>query len=173
VAALALMDSGSPLGKAPERDPAEQTAAILALLAQSASVRLRASDLRPLDVEQQFARVARELVTATGAAPETVLVQLRRRVKVMRAAAEAARHHEPGIYPGRIFYLRACDDDSGRDHDAPAHADADPDPSRGWSRHSTLPVVVQLAPGTHQTMIQEPHVRTVAALLDRILRGAD
>ena len=47
------------------------------------------------------------------------------------------------------------------------------DPARGWGRFSQRPIEVAAVPGTHLTLLLEPHVGTLAAHLDAFLEKAD
>src|SRR5436305_5411400 len=169
VAALVLLDTGSPIEAVPEVDSQTQTADILALLAQTVGLRLSAEDLLPLDFAGQLARVAGELMAAGLVADrETALTQLRRRVQVMEATAEAALHHEPQTYAGRIIYVRA----GQLIGEPPIGSDELSDLSRGWSRFSSLPVAVYRAPGDHHEMLREPYVQELTEILCQALSEA-
>lgn len=84
------------------------------------------------------------------------LNEAQRQREVWKAHAQAATSYRPQPYEGRIAVFRAAD------------GPADRDSALGWSRLSTH-VEVYEVPGSHQTMIEQPHVRTLAEALQACL----
>jgi FkbH-like protein len=71
----------------------------------------------------------------------------------------AEKNYQPsGTFDGELLVLRAT---SGEDEDEP-YAERYEDPSLGWATRSTRGVRVRDIPGGHSSMLQEPHVRTLA-----------
>ncbi len=167
VALLAIVDTGPgleepeaplPAELADERDPSSWLLEIAAYVKGlwGKDLRLSAADLRPLGAEDQLrlflarARAA-ELVYQADSAD-----RLRRVLAVFRANTLAYRSYRPRVYDGRITVFR------------PAGAvRADEPRDLGWGRFSAVAVDCQEVPGTHLTLLAEPHVADLA----RRLRG--
>jgi thioesterase domain-containing protein len=70
------------------------------------------------------------------------------------------RRHRPGRYGGRVVVVRADDDPVSRD-------------ALGWDRFVTGELEVVAIPGNHMSVLRAPHVRDLAATLDRVLAAAE
>jgi amino acid adenylation domain-containing protein/FkbH-like protein len=84
------------------------------------------------------------------------------------------RYAPPRVRVPRITILRASD--SRLRHDVGSgngsHAGAPPAPALGWDAFSVEPVQVQMVPGDHITMMNEPHVQVLANHVGRCLERA-
>jgi amino acid adenylation domain-containing protein len=90
-------------------------------------------------------------------------------VEIYRANARAAATYRPGILPApaRLTLVKA------RESDPELHGPAaDSGTALGWERHAALPVEVLEVPGTHLTLLTEPHVETLARALEAALARA-
>ena len=78
-----------------------------------------------------------------------------------------AGSRKPRLRVGRvpILLLRASDRARSPDPDAG-------DATLGWSEFTTERVVVRFVPGTHESLLEPPHVSVLAEELDRILDEA-
>jgi amino acid adenylation domain-containing protein/non-ribosomal peptide synthase protein (TIGR01720 family) len=139
--------------------------AILALFASDFGLSFDQDEIRALDPDQRLASLVGQAIEAgivpAGTGLETAVEFLRRSVNVFRAGAEAAFQYIPGTYAGPVTLLCAAEMPNG---------EPKPQGDGGWSRH--CPVTVSSVPGNHNTVLREPHVRTVAELLHRLLPGA-
>ncbi len=81
---------------------------------------------------------------------------------VRDASARALRRYRPGPYDGHVTVLRAADD----------QATAWTARTTGWESLAASVAVHDVA-GTHNTMLEEPHVETVATLLAAALAATD
>jgi len=121
---------------------------------------------------QQVAPQARidylgELAAAAGSLRKEIdAEQLHRLIAVHRMHHQVAFHYAPHVYPGKVVVLRARE----RLNDwYPGLTDGALD--FGWSRYCSEPPTVLPVPGNHLTMVQPPHVETLAAVLGRVLAG--
>jgi thioesterase domain-containing protein/glycosyltransferase involved in cell wall biosynthesis len=156
---LALLDSRAPLAEARGAD------AVGRGISDSALIDLWARELAddpgaaPPEDPARFvlARLQElRLLPASAGLPE-----LARGLAVYRAHRQAVHDYEPEVYPGKITLFRAAEDAPG-----------EPDPALGWSLWSTEPVEVLLVPGSHRTILLEPHVAAFARALGNCLTRA-
>jgi thioesterase domain-containing protein len=164
VALLALLDSFSPSEDAPE---IADDARLLALFAREVGLSVYLKDLRPLAADDRLVYLA-GLAVRAGLLPDlaTGVLYLRRRHAVYRANLAAQRAYEPRLYTGRITFLRARQAlDKGR------AARQTGDPTCGWQPLSTEAVDVRVVPGNHHSMVSDPHVRHLAAVLHDLIAG--
>jgi thioesterase domain-containing protein len=112
--------------------------------------------LRALPAAEQVGRVAGAL-TGAGLLPAGAGARyLERLLAVFKTNCRAAGAYRPGRYGGSVVLFRAARDAPGQE--------AEPD--LGWGRYAGRPVAVEAVPGTHVTLLAEPHVRELAARLD-------
>jgi thioesterase domain-containing protein len=127
---------------------------------QEAFRQLRRDDQLKSIVEQ--GRAAAILPPDVG--PENVIKWLRG----LKAKLIAARNYAPRIYPGRVTLFQP-----GAEPDADSRGrTATPASHKGWDKLSSEPVDVYIVPGTHHTMVLEPHVRVLAERLGACIREA-
>ena len=84
----------------------------------------------------------------------------------------AEADYQPSIYQGQLTLWRATeklDVDNPMIDDTPATWEVH-DPLLGWSDRATEGVVAHDIPGGHSSMLQEPHVQTMARLLQDYLQ---
>jgi thioesterase domain-containing protein len=96
--------------------------------------------------------LVRQARAASLVPAEAAEADFRRQVRLYRAHARAAQEHVPPPYPGRVVLFRATAGRAGG-----------PGPL-GWERLAAG-VDLRPVPGTHDTMLREPHVRALAARL--------
>jgi thioesterase domain-containing protein len=164
VATLVICDTPAP-GALPEND--EDESEILARLATDAGLPVFAETLRQLNEEDRLLHLA-GLAVQAGFLPEKVAIRhLRRRYHVYKATHMAARRYRPGAYDRPITLLRAA---------LPINEEvarfAAKHPEYGWERFAPA-VAVHEAPGTHLSLMEEPQVRKLADVLQRILETPD
>jgi thioesterase domain-containing protein/glycosyltransferase involved in cell wall biosynthesis len=83
------------------------------------------------------------------------LAELQRGLRVYRAHRRALRGYEPGLYGGPVALFRT------------ATVGAIDEPAWGWATLATGKLDVHVLPGTHYTLLAEPHVRELAAALEK------
>ncbi|HVR96470.1 MAG TPA: amino acid adenylation domain-containing protein, partial [Thermoanaerobaculia bacterium] len=83
--------------------------------------------------------------------------EVQRRYKVFRANFRALEGYSGGPCAAPVLLFKAAETDR-------------PEADLGWSRLSRGPVEAHELPGDHYTLLQQPHVRTLAALLRERLR---
>jgi acyl transferase domain-containing protein/thioesterase domain-containing protein len=123
---------------------------------------LTAGDFRGLGGDERFEKalaVARRLGRPP---PFEDLVHARRLFRIHVAAIRAMLAYRGAALDGRLLFLRASET-------APDLADLPASPEQAWIPLARRGVEVQLAAGTHYTMIQPPHVNDLAARMRRYL----
>jgi thioesterase domain-containing protein len=168
VALLALLDSPAP--HASQRGVEVDEAELLAGLGEDLGLHVSAEDLRGLTTDERLALFlehgrARALVPS-----DYDLAQARRLLHVYETNIRAFGNYRPQPAATRIILHRAGEAAGADSHGAPHPSAADP--TLGWGALSTAPVEVRRVPGDHVSMLSEPHVKTLAAELGRLLEEA-
>ncbi|MDZ7923824.1 MAG: amino acid adenylation domain-containing protein [Marinagarivorans sp.] len=108
------------------------------------------------EARDQFIRRAIEI----GALPQdTPIQQLRQMMAVLDGNLRAMFEHQPKVYRGRVLQIHACH--------APSHHPAHP--AYGWKPYITN-MALHAVEGEHYTLLQTPHVASVATLIDEYLQ---
>jgi amino acid adenylation domain-containing protein len=130
-----------------------------------------ADGLRALPPEARLRRFAAAL-DAAGLLPAGAgLESLRRLLEVFKANCLAARDYVPGRYGGTLTLFRAAAaagdplEGAAAPEAARAMAAFASDPAFGWGAHASRPVEVETVPGSHLTLLAEPHVAELARRL--------
>jgi thioesterase domain-containing protein len=84
---------------------------------------------------------------------DVTLEQLRRRFRIFTAHQHALENYVPSAYEGPLTVLRARDAWTGGDS------------SLGWDAALGRGVTIIEVPGNHQTLLEAPHVATLADYL--------
>jgi amino acid adenylation domain-containing protein len=134
---------------------------------------LHAADLAGLEAWVQVERVLGRL-KEMGVLPRTSPAEpVLQALGAMWARTRVQRAYRPEAYPGRITLFTSGEVDPEFRESWPEMVDAAlADPARGWARLSTEPVEVHAMPGSHTTMVREPHVARLAERLAECLAGA-
>ncbi|AUX29427.1 MULTISPECIES: non-ribosomal peptide synthase/polyketide synthase [Sorangium] len=168
---LAIFDSSASAPAASPPEPAEDDVRILVELARGFEVSISDDDLRGLGPDDQVGYLVDCIVRQNLLPPGFSVLQARRIARLVRAGVQALERYAPRFYPERITLFRASEQPA-----PPALEGAQPallDPTAGWRELSPHPVEVHEVPGTHHTMVREPHVRILASRLRRCLLAVD
>jgi hypothetical protein len=84
------------------------------------------------------------------------------RVRVIEAEFRALKKYQPSVYPGQITLFRASRQPLVCSYE----------PTKGWQRLTVQEVQITQVPGSHHTMIEEPHVRALASVLTSSIDAA-
>jgi len=148
---LALLDAGVPDADQPASDATE--AAVLLVAEQLA---LDPADLGDVQGDARLDAML-SLAQARGRlAHDADLRWVRWLVHGFRIGVDAVQRYRPQPYDGSVFLIRSTDD---------LPAGADDDPTLGWGALARGGVDVHAVPGSHDTMVQPPHVTALAACL--------
>jgi amino acid adenylation domain-containing protein/non-ribosomal peptide synthase protein (TIGR01720 family) len=171
VALLALLDSAAPSGRV--ATPSLDLSDLLIHVAREAGMAVASDELRALAPPLQVKYLA-NLAVAAGLLPERAGAEayLRRRTAVYRGNVVAAARYVPRMYQGPITLFRATEPWTEAPDDTVSPGSAGDDPTGGWERYSSTAIALYPVPGNHVTMMKEPHVRTLAALLRSALAAS-
>jgi thioesterase domain-containing protein/acyl carrier protein len=163
VALLALLDVGAPLPNS-DAAPPNDTKLLVDVIGQE-QLPLSFDEFQQLELDEQLNIVLSSLKQANILPPDAGLHQARRLLNVFKANVAAVTNYVPQVYSGRITLFRTG---SWIRSDGLAEATLEvqsDDPSMGWCQFSAQPVEVYTVPGTHETLIFEPHVHVLAEQL--------
>jgi non-ribosomal peptide synthase protein (TIGR01720 family) len=177
VALLALLDQPvSPGDAAAEVDTASVIADILSHRArgQGRALDLDAGALRGLPLDAQLARGLAALGSVEALGPGFDLPLLRALALGYSARATAVERFRASRYPGRITLLRASrvDPEALREV-SPERRRIFDDPTLGWGAVAAGGVEIHTVPGDHQTLVEPPHVGTLARVLEACIARAE
>lgn len=175
VALLALLDIDAPRAGEAVAD-FDQARELVRLVNGMARVNKQAppvsyDELRHLEPDEQAKFVLERLKQADLAPPDMDPARLLPLMRLRINTLHAKHHYVPQIYPGRITLFRASEwqpEDSSYEDGDRSRAD---DPALGWSALSSQAVNVHVVPGTHETIVEEPHVQTLADRLRACLEA--
>jgi amino acid adenylation domain-containing protein len=110
----------------------------------------------PGDVLDVDGAAVRQEAQTLGLLPDGLdEAEVARTVAVVRANLHALASYAPGRYPGHVTLIRAQE----------AEGDAQADGTRGWGDLAGGGLTVERVPGSHETMLDPPHVDALAAAL--------
>ena len=145
----------------PERLPRWSKSALAvnfaALIGVHEVVTASSEDFRALSLEEQLNRILEE-AKATGLLPHDAPYQeVERLWRAYTGIVRSVASYEPRTWAGRTLLIRAGDEEAAGGDDL------------GWGAYMTGDLHVEWIPGTHQTLLEEPAVRTLARELNRWL----
>jgi thioesterase domain-containing protein len=163
VALLALLDTGAPQPNQPG-DPLTDAEVIVNILGRK-NLPMPEDAFRRLDLDEQV-KCLLEVANQFNVLPlDTRPQQIHRSLQLIKASMLAAEGYVPQIYPSRITLFKSESSVEDERQSAATPGADTPDPTMCWGELSTQPVEIHLVPGTHQTMVGEPHVHILAERL--------
>jgi len=176
VALLALLDQGVPSGdEAAEVDTANVIADMVRhhVRDQGPAPALHADALRGLPLDVQLARGLEILGSTEAFGLGFDIPLLRDLARGWSARATASERYRVSIYPGRITLLRASSVDPAALRELPPQQrQIFEDPTYGWGTVAAGGVEVHTVPGSHMTILEAPHVETLAEILGACIARA-
>ena len=124
-------------------------------------LKISADEVSRLTPDEQLAYLLREAKSAAVLLPDIELTDMRRLYDIFKGNVRAMSNHSPHAVHSVVTLLTASEGIS-----SPGHDDA-----RGWNDFAAAIDVYPL-PGNHFTMMREPHVKILAALLGERLAAA-
>jgi thioesterase domain-containing protein len=166
VSMLALFDTTPPDPKVKplkENDPALLLSFALDLGLPREALSVSADKLKKLKLEVRLAAVLAEAKGAGVVPPDVTLADVQRLWRVFMTNRRAQQSYSAQPSAARVTLFQA---------------DEAPPPSRRkrrpqWDDFTTAGVELYTVPGNHYTIVGEPHVRTLAALLGSCLERAE
>lgn len=159
VALVALLDTPNSNTIAHEKRFPDSAAMLFSLFSESLDLDLDA--LRRLEEREQVAHVLELAKKADLVAPETGMDEALRYFNLSRINQLMAFPGRP--YGGRVVLFR------GRE----GALRLTDDPMQGWQHIAAAGVEVVWTPGSHETMLAQPHAETIVDLLHQSLAAAD
>jgi thioesterase domain-containing protein len=167
VSQLLLLDTGVPNlwkesldAENTEGDQLEEDDAILLVELISAFLPISKTDLEPFEGDERINYVLTKAKEAGILPPGFEIVQVRHLLEVYRTNAKAESRYVPQSYPGTITLFKTS-------------RLFFPDQTMGWGKLAAGGVRIVEVPGTHTTMLDEPHVETVALQIKCCLNQAE
>jgi surfactin family lipopeptide synthetase A len=169
---LVMIDTPAPIAKnrpQPIADDGEWLRRRARILERFYGVEMGLSDaaFRDQPESAQITEFLHLMRNAQLLAPDAGEDLIRRLIAVQRAGHAAAVDYRPDGYDGPIHLLRATDRRWDRDEDRAVFSD----PLLDWPALTRDRIVVREVPGDHISMLNEPHVSTVADILSSWLRS--
>jgi amino acid adenylation domain-containing protein len=159
---LALLDTGRPESRDDARFPLDHAAVLRRILTDlygwGATAAVTVEALRPMEPDAQLQFAARKL--GAGLLPESRLPEVAALTRVRMANHNAMVDFVPRAYAGRITYLQTR---------GSAYLPNAQEALRFWGRLADGGFGVHEVAGNHGTLLQKPHVDSVAAALRRVL----
>jgi thioesterase domain-containing protein len=153
---LALIDARAPAPR--QGDPGADDLALLVAFAQNLGLPLdqlplTVADVQRLSPDERLARLVEQALRFRLLPPDVGVEQLGHLFHVFAAHVRALERYTPRPYDGRLTLYRAARGELNG-HDA-----------LGWKSLALKGVAVREIPGTHFTVLREPHVAELAARL--------
>ena len=156
--------------EAPRFDDADWMASVASTAGRVYGVDLAVSaeSLRPLTPAERLDHLTARLVQTGLLPPEADRQQVHGLIQVYQRAYEIT--YIPGdTRPVPITLFRAQE---RHEEDGVLPGDFAEDPTWGWGRHASAPVLIEDVPGDHMTMLAAPHVQALAEQVRRHLERA-
>ena len=179
VALLAIIDSTLPqqqvkvvMREAPVDGPLDLSDAALAQdVLRHFHIALPDTAFSQRDPADQLSYVLEKIIQANGAPADTTLEQLRYYARVRKTNTFIAHQYQPQRYPGRIHLVASRD--GVVDFDAPEQgAELEQQKDRqikSWTDIAEKGVELSIIPGTHEGLVEEPYVVTLATVLKQAI----
>ena len=158
-----------------QQSPEEEFASSLILLGRiwahqkKKEFALLLDTLEQFDCDQQMDSFIRAVKENGIVAPEADNAALRAAVKAFINNNRACERYVPRRFDGTVIVLRASEVQQETKQDTESVFD---DPSFGWQAFCSQPVIIHQVPGDHMFMMLEPHVQSLAAILQDCLDSA-
>ncbi|MEW6734673.1 MAG: thioesterase domain-containing protein, partial [Acidobacteriota bacterium] len=165
VALLALFDCIVPVPLAD--DGTSPDTAFLIMISEENDIPISVEELRRLSSDEQINYFLEQAKSCHFIPADTDLDQASSFLKLYRSNFQAVHNYKPQVYPNRITLFRARE--MAKDCSEHPYAYLLQDPTRGWSKFSSLPIEIEVVSGTHPTMVYEPHVQELADKLRQAL----
>ena len=123
-------------------------------------------ELRALPPEDRLRGLADWIARSDLGIPDTAVAQIGRAVDVFRATVRAVNAFEARPYDGPVLLLQAAEGIPGQPETRPGGLPG------AWRPFLRGPFAVREVPGTHGTLVFEPHVSVLAPVLERALMDA-
>ncbi|MCL1463267.1 type I polyketide synthase [Argonema galeatum] len=155
IALLTLIDTPGP-GQMPVLAMEDDTAILVYLLGVGFSLSLSFDVLQKLDPDEQLVYFLEQVKIANRVVPPDFgLPQIRQFLHLFKVHAQAMRNYIPRIYPGRIIFFRAIEQNEVNPKN----------PELPWIEVAVGGIEVKEVPGNHITMNYPPHVQVMAEQL--------
>ncbi len=169
VALLALLDLPARLPESPSKqldwDDSRWLTNIAYILETLSGEKLNISYeiLKPLSAEAQLKYLKQQMETVNLLPPDSAIERVRGIVQTLKADELAFLNYLPqGGYQGRITLFRTSE---VYEEALEMLGEITSDQTWGWNQLSSQPVEVYMVPGSHITMLREPHVMVLAEKL--------
>jgi thioesterase domain-containing protein len=134
-------------------------------------------DLEPYQVEERVDYLVKKAKSVNLFPPDIGVTQVRFFLEVFRTNVKAKRRYVPRVYPGTVTLFKTARQvkipvANGSTPDR-LITEVIPDPTLGWGALAAGGVRVIDVPGRHVTMLNDPHVETLALRIRDCLSGEE
>lgn len=162
VALLALVDAYAP-SALPEHLTRQDEAQLFKALLTEEIPSVSLDELRAFTHEELLAYVTKRLIEADIIPPDFGVEEVSRFFEVYKTNCRLAHSPVGSAYRGKIRLFRAREEEALQQRYAPD------DPALGWANCATEGADIHMVPGTHNTMMEDPHVAVFAEELKKFL----
>jgi len=161
---LLLLDSRSPVRRAGEARIGHSETDLLFWFAENLHVGVTREEVEELPAAERFPSILARAQAVGRLAADLEPAQARRIFDIYLTELASAEEHQPRPCRCRITLFRAAagvaeESARGEDHTV------------GWSGVSTVGLDIEIVPGAHQTLMDEPYVQTLAQEIRERLDG--
>ncbi|HEV3041225.1 MAG TPA: amino acid adenylation domain-containing protein [Candidatus Angelobacter sp.] len=173
VAMLAIFDAEAPFEKPVQYNWAVLLGSFVTDLGMSMeTVRASWDEIAPLPPMQQLNRLWSLSKKQKLVAADMTLMAFRQLFDAFKMNAQTMRSYVGGPYQGRIDLFSAEKPIEYIGKESPENYESYLEPGKGWDRLAAQGVQIYSVPGQHYTMMQEPHVKTLAEKLRACIDNA-
>jgi thioesterase domain-containing protein len=166
VSQLLLLDSMSYRSQKEHIDEDEEDDAALLLSLFSRALAISPEDLDKFQGDERIDYILKKAISLNLLPPDIDVTQVRPFLKVYKANVRAVRQYIPQVYPGTITLFKTTKQAVESQPDGSAAVEpttkTSQDPTKGWGDVAAGGVRVIYIPGRHTTMLNKPHVETLA-----------
>ncbi|MEW6732656.1 MAG: amino acid adenylation domain-containing protein, partial [Acidobacteriota bacterium] len=165
VALLALLDAVAPVGNYRlvyhYFSHSDETTLLINYISHLTEENLSLDELPTIPLDEQVSYILAQAKLKQLVPVDTTLAEIRARLHSYNIRLRAAQNYLPAVYSGPITLFRASEIEPS----AEQLYNSDVDATLGWRELSTVPVTIEVVPGSHYTMVREPYVQVLAKRL--------
>jgi thioesterase domain-containing protein len=156
-------------------EPAEEDDALRMIRFFGEALPISKEDLAQLQGDERIDYIVKKAISVNLLPPDIEVVQVRFFLEVYKANGKALRKYVHRAYPGQVTLFKTATppplSPSDESKNGEQGVEAPKDQTMGWDNLAAGGVRVVEVPGSHQTMVNKPHVETLALRIRECLDG--